>query len=60
MTDLVTGINSLNMGVTARTVETSSGADTLLVEGPQGSSNSLTINDTVFGLASGSNKIQTA
>ena len=60
LTDLVTGINSLNMGVTARTVETSSGADTLLVEGPQGSSNSLTINDTVFCLASGSNKIQTA
>ena len=48
------------MGVTARTVETSLGADTLLVEGPQGSSYSLTINDTVFGLASGSNKIQTA
>ena len=60
LTDLVTGINSLNMGVTARTVETSSGSYTVLVEGPQGSSNSLTITDTVFGLASGSNKIQTA
>ena len=48
------------MGVTARAVETSSGSYTVLVEGPQGSSNSLTITDTVFGLASGSNKIQTA
>jgi flagellar hook-associated protein 2 len=60
LTDLVTGINSLDMGVTARTVETSTGSYTVLVEGPQGSSNTLTITDTVFGLASSANKLQSA
>jgi flagellar hook-associated protein 2 len=48
--DLVTGINELNADVTARLVETSSGSYRVVVEGPQGSDNVLTITDSVFGL----------
>jgi flagellar hook-associated protein 2 len=58
--NLVDGINALNANVTARVVETSTGVYRVLVEGPQGASNSLTMTDTVFGLATGSNKLQTA
>ena len=50
MTDLVTGINALTADVSARLVETSSGAYRVVVEGPQGSDNALTITDSVFGL----------
>ena len=50
LTDLVTGINALTADVSARLVETSSGAYRVVVEGPQGSDNALTITDSVFGL----------
>jgi flagellar hook-associated protein 2 len=60
LNDLVTGINALTADVTARVVETSIGVYRVVVEGPQGASNSLTITDAVFGLATSSNKIQTA
>ena len=60
LNDLVDGINALTANVSARIVETNVGAFRVVVEGPQGSSNALTITDTVFGLATPSNKIQTA
>jgi len=50
LTDLVTGINALNADVSARIVETSDGSYRIVVEGPQGSDNALTITDSVFGL----------
>ncbi|MGY8908082.1 MAG: flagellar filament capping protein FliD [Pseudomonadales bacterium] len=50
LSDLVTGINNLTADVSARLVETSTGAYRVVVEGPQGSSNALTITDSVFGL----------
>jgi flagellar hook-associated protein 2 len=50
LTDLVTGINALTADVSARLVETSSGAYRVVVEGPQGGTNALTITDSVFGL----------
>ena len=50
LTDLVTGINALTADVSARLVETSSGSYRIVVEGPQGSDNALTITDSVFGL----------
>jgi flagellar hook-associated protein 2 len=50
LTDLVTGINALTADVSARLVETSSGSYRVVVEGPQGSDNTLTITDSVFGL----------
>lgn len=50
LSDLVTGINSLTAEVSARLVETSPGSYRVVVEGPQGSSNALTITDSVFGL----------
>jgi len=50
LSDLVTGINSLTAEVSARLVETSPGSYRVVVEGPQGSSNVLTITDSVFGL----------
>jgi len=50
LTDLVTGINALTADVSARIVETSSGAYRVVVEGPQGSDKALTITDSVFGL----------
>jgi len=50
LTDLVTGINALNADVSARLVETSTGSYRVVVEGPQGSDNALTITDSVFGL----------
>ena len=50
LTDLVTGINALRADVSARLVETSSGSYRVVVEGPQGSDNALTITDSVFGL----------
>ena len=50
LTDLVTGINALNADVSARLVETSTGTFRIVVEGPQGSDNALTITDSVFGL----------
>ena len=50
LTDLVTGINALTADVSARLVETSSGTYRVVVEGPQGSDNTLTIADSVFGL----------
>ena len=58
--DLVTAINALNADVVARVVEVSAGAYRVLVEGPQGASNSLSITDSVFGLATSSNKLQAA
>tara|TARA_B100000787_G_C16194715_1_gene299918 strand:+ start:111 stop:1547 length:1437 start_codon:yes stop_codon:yes gene_type:complete len=60
LNDLVDGINALTANVSARIVETSVGAFRVVVEGPQGTSNALTITDTAFGLADSSNKIQTA
>jgi flagellar hook-associated protein 2 len=50
LTDLVTGINALTAEVSARLVETSNGTYRVIVEGPQGGSNALTITDSVFGL----------
>ena len=50
LADLVTGINALNADVSARLVETSTGSYRVVVEGPQGSDNALTITDSVFGL----------
>ena len=50
LTDLVTGINALTAEVSARIVETSNGVYRVIVEGPQGSDNALTITDSVFGL----------
>ena len=50
LADLVTGINALTADVSARLVETSSGTYRVVVEGPQGSDNALTITDSVFGL----------
>ena len=50
LADLVKGINKLNEDVSARLVETSSGTYRVIVEGPQGSDNVLTITDSVFGL----------
>jgi len=50
LADLVTGINALNAEVSARLVETSTGSYRVVVEGPQGSDNALTITDSVFGL----------
>ena len=50
LTDLVTGINALNADVSARIVETSDGSYRIVVEGPQGGDNALTITDSVFGL----------
>tara|TARA_B100000787_G_scaffold157688_1_gene134610 strand:- start:1376 stop:3406 length:2031 start_codon:yes stop_codon:yes gene_type:complete len=50
LTDLVTSINALNADVSARLVETSNGTYRVVVEGPQGSDNALTITDSVFGL----------
>ncbi len=58
--NLVTGINALDADVSARVVETSTGVYRVLVEGPQGASNGLTITDSVFGLAASGNKMQTA
>ena len=60
LNDLVDGINALTADVSARIVETSGGVFRVVVEGPQGTSNALTITDTAFGLADSSNKIQTA
>ena len=60
LNDLVDGINALTANVSARIVETSVGAFRVVVEGPQGTSNALTIADNAFGLATPSNKIQTA
>ena len=48
--DLVTGINNLNIDVTARVVEVSTGSYRVVVEGPQGAANALTITDSVFGI----------
>ena len=48
--ELVEGINALNADVSARLVQTSSGNYRVVVEGPQGSENALTITDSVFGL----------
>ena len=48
--NLVTGINALTADVSARIVETSTGNYRVVVEGPQGSANALTITDSVFGL----------
>ena len=50
LADLVTGINALTADVSARLVETSSGTFRIVVEGPEGSDNALTITDSVFGL----------
>ena len=50
LADLVKGINKLNEDVSARLVETSSGTYRVVVEGPQGRDNALTITDSVFGL----------
>jgi flagellar hook-associated protein 2 len=50
LTDLVAGINALTADVSARLVETSDGTYRVVVEGPQGSDNTLTISDSVFGL----------
>lgn len=50
LTDLVAGINTLTANVSARLVETSNGNYRVIVEGPQGSDNALTITDSVFGL----------
>ena len=50
LADLVTGINALNADVSARLVENSTGSYRVVVEGPQGSDNALTITDSVFGL----------
>ena len=50
LTDLVTGINALTADVSARLVETSDGSYRIVVEGPQGGDNALTITDSVFGL----------
>ena len=66
--DLVTGINNLDIDVTARVVEVSMGSYRVVVEGPQGAANALTITDSVFGLTtdssattySSSSKTQTA
>jgi flagellar hook-associated protein 2 len=60
MEGLVEGINELTADVSARIVETSPGNFRVVVEGPQGSSNALTITDDAFGLATAGNKIQTA
>ena len=60
LTDLVNSINSMSADVTARLVETSNGVYRVVVEGPQGASNNLTITDSVFGLATSSNKLQAA
>jgi flagellar hook-associated protein 2 len=48
--DLVTGINNLDIDVTARVVEVSTGSYRVVVEGPQGADNALTITDSVFGI----------
>ena len=48
--DLVAGINALTADVSARLVQTSNGNYRVVVEGPQGSANALTITDSVFGL----------
>ena len=48
--ELVEGINALTADVSARLVQTSSGNYRVVVEGPQGSENALTITDSVFGL----------
>ena len=48
--DLVEGINALTADVSARLVKTSTGNYRVVVEGPQGSENALTITDSVFGL----------
>ena len=48
--DLVTGINNLEIEVTARVVEVSTGSYRVIVEGPQGAGNALTITDSVFGI----------
>ena len=48
--ELVEGINALNADVSARLVQTSTGNYRVVVEGPQGSENALTITDSVFGL----------
>ena len=48
--ELVEGINALTADVSARLVQTSSGNYRVVVEGPQGSQNALTITDSVFGL----------
>jgi flagellar hook-associated protein 2 len=48
--DLVEGINALTADVSARLVQTSNGNYRVVVEGPQGSKNALTITDSVFGL----------
>ncbi len=66
--NLVTGINNLDIGVAARVVEVSTGSYRVIVEGPQGSDNALTITDSVFGITtdttaatySSSSKTQTA
>ena len=66
--DLVTGINNLDIDVTARVVEVSTGSYRVVVEGPQGADNALTITDSVFGITtntsaasySSSSKTQTA
>jgi len=53
--DLVTGINNLDINVTARVVEVSTGSYRVVVEGPQGAANALTITDSVFGITTDSN-----
>ena len=50
LNELVTGINNLDIDVTARVVEVSTGSYRVVVEGPQGADNALTITDSVFGL----------
>jgi flagellar hook-associated protein 2 len=60
LNDLVSGINALTADVSARIVETSTGNFRVVVEGPQGTNNALTITDDTFGLATTGNKIQTA
>jgi flagellar hook-associated protein 2 len=61
--DLVEGINNLDIQVTARVVEISTGSYRVIVEGPQGADNTLTITDSVYQLTTdeaGSNKLQAA
>ena len=62
LSSLASGINDITSttGVSARVVTTATNQYRLLLEGPSGSSNAITIDTSILGLGTSSNKLQNA
>jgi flagellar hook-associated protein 2 len=62
LTNAATAINDLNIGVSAWVVEVSTGSYKMLMQGPTGTANNITITDSqdTFGLNSAGNTVQTS